>query len=598
MDHSTRSPGIALFGPFEFNSHSGELRKGGSRVRLQDQPVQILGILLERAGEVVTRDELREKLWGADTFVDFDHGLNTAIRKLRTALDDSAETPRFIETLARHGYRFIAPVQWVAGSRKPRTAAWVTVAIILLLLVATAAALYFRSSPETPLGIHSIAILPFETADKQTDYLGDGLAEGLIDELSTWPEMHVASRSSAFRFKQKSADPRAIGRQLNVAAVLSGNLQRTSDEYQLHAELTDVKDGSELWSSQYQTRVADLQVLQHHVAADVAVRLGLTRADDPRLRRKASPAYDLYLRGRYLWNQRRDLLRAIAYFEEAVRVDPKFALGYAGLANAYGAAAGNSIIPGSEGSFEKKHTQAVNKALSLDPTIAEAYASRAASESTYYWDFAAAEHDFRRAIELKPNYAPAHEWYSIHLYRMGRFAESRHEINLAFQLDPYSGPIRIYMCWNRMVNRQYGQAIAFSLESARFDSRLGNRPCLSWCQLLTGDYEGAIATFRAYIPSTADELAEALRDGGREAFWKKQLEQFERNNDSYHVAICYSILGDRDHAFTFLNKAFEQHAPWLADFYVDPRFDNLRSDPRFDELARKIGLPQVRAKAK
>jgi TolB-like protein/DNA-binding winged helix-turn-helix (wHTH) protein/lipoprotein NlpI len=603
MDHSSRTTRIARFGPFELDSRSGELRRSGSRVRLQEQPVRLLMLLLERAGEVVTRDELRDRLWGSDTFVDFDQGLNAAIRKLRTAVDDSAEAPRFIETLARHGYRFIAPVEWVGGDQPRRRVRWIVATAALLSLAAVAGLLWRqlrslpRSASPAPVAIHSIAVLPFATGDKESEYLGEGLAEGLIDELSTWPEMHVISRSSSFRFKGKSDDPRSIGRQLNVGAVLSGNLQRTPVEYQLHAELTDSRDGSELWSRQYRTRIANLLDLQRHVAADIALRLGFTRADAPRLGRKTSPAYDLYLRGRYLEKQA-DFLRASSYFEEAVRVDPSFALGYAGLGSAYGRVAGNSLIPGSEREFRRKSHEALNRALALDPTIAEAYASRAATESTFDWDFPAAERDFRRAIELKPTHAEAHEWYSIHLYRTGRFAESRHEINLAYQLEPYSVANRSYICWNRLVNRQYAEAIAFCRQSADVDAKLVNRSCLTWCQLLAGDYEGAIATIRIIGPANADELAEALRGGGREALWKKRIEQYERTNSNYYVAACYSALGDRDHAFAFLDRAFEQRSPLIAEFYVDPRLDSLRSDPRFEELARRIGLPQVRARAK
>lgn len=602
MDQAVEDRRIARFGPYCADLRSGELRKNGSRVRLQEQPLRLLAILLERAGDVVTRDELRERLWGGDTFVDFDHGLNTAIQKLRTALNDSAEAPRFIETLPRHGYRFIAAVEWTADAvtqttaaiRKSNRARWTPVAAVIaavFLLLAVSAVVYLRRRPERPVAVQSICILPFANAEQETEYVSDGLAEDLVDELSSLPELRVASRTSSFRFKGKTADPRAIARQLNVAAVLTGKVARTADQYQVDLELIDSKDGAALWAKSYSTRATELQMLKRHIAVDLSLRLGLTRTDDPRLRQEPSPAYDLYLRGRYLWNYRStdSILRAVATFEQAVKVDPNFAPAWAGLAQAYGAVVGAELMPGSEKEIYDKSLAAANKAISLDPSCVEAYASRAAGTAGYYWDFVDAERDYRRAIKLKPNYATVHQWYASDLIRFGRAAEARREIDIAYELEPFSIAITSSVCWNRMYDRRYGEAIAFCRRVKDIDPELVNANCLSWCHLLKGEYEDAIAAIRPWNPQNADELAAALARGGSAAFWKKRSELYERTKMSSNLAAAsYAMAGDRDSAFAVLDDAFKRRAVFIKHIGVDPRLDNLRSDPRFEDLLRRI----------
>lgn len=591
----------ARFGPYELRGRPVELRKNGHRLRLQEQPLRVLSFLVEHAGEAVSRDELREAIWGSDTFVDFDHALNTAVLKLRTALNDSADEPRFIETLPRHGYRFLAPVEWVgiepaAPARKTlpiikRPIVWIGLAVVVVALLGAGTALYVQRSRSA--SIDSIAVLPFASDNRNDAYLADGLAEGLIDSLSDWPDLRVISRTASFRFKGKSLDPRTIGRQLDVDGVLTGNVQRRGDYCELRAELINVTDGAEIWSRKYRTSIANLENLHRQVTSNVALRLGLARSDDARLRTKPSPGYDLYLRGRYLWNSgnTEDWFRALDYFQRAVEIDPQFALGWAGLGSMYGRLAGNSVVPGREGELQAKAMAADNKALQLDPFLAEGYASRAAGKSTYYWDFDGAERDFIRSIQLKPSYPWSHEWYSIHLFRLGRFGESRREIETAYRLEPYSIAITSYMCWERMIERRYDEALAFSKHMAEVDPKLVNRACVHSCELLRGNYEQAAEALRASEPENAEALLTAYRIGGREAFWRERAGQL---TNAYNLAIAYAGLGDRDRAFQFLETAYRERAPWICQFYVDPRLDVLRSDPRFDDLARRIGLPQVK----
>ncbi|MCM2317497.1 MAG: winged helix-turn-helix domain-containing protein [Thermoanaerobaculia bacterium] len=595
---------LARFGGFELHVSSGELRKNGSRVRLQEQPARLLATLLERAGEVVTRDELRARLWPADTFVDFDHSLNTAVRKLRTALGDSADAPRFVETVARHGYRFVGAVDWADSAlaatprpRERRRTVWLT---LVALIAAVAAGVAYTRRPSAALPrVDSVAVLPFTVTDTASDYLGDGLAESLIDGLATSPDLRVAPRSLSFRYDGKRLDPVAVGKELGVSAVVTGSLTSLAPgEYELRTELIGVGDGAHLWAKQYHVSPADLGLLRRQLAFDVGYRLGVTRADDEDQRKASSPAWDRYLRGRYLWHLRgRDnVLRAAEYFERAVELDPEFALGYAGLALAYGTVAGNHYIPDSTAVMQAKAKAAADTALALDETLAEAYVSRAAANDAYYWDFGAAERDFRRAIELKPGLATAHQWYGSHLNKVGRFAEARREIELAYALEPFSLASLAQLSGIRMAERRYDEAIDLNLRMAKVDPALVNYGVLFTCQALAGRFEDAIATMRGapklLDPADADPLEAAYRHGGPTAFWRKRAEQLPESNP-YGVAACYSMAGERDKAFAHLDKAFHLQKSDVAWFYGNPMFDNIRSDPRFDELARRIGLPQV-----
>lgn len=598
----------ARFGSFGFDPESGELRRDGEKIHLQEQPARILGILLQRAGHIVTREELREALWPADTFVDFDHGLNTAIRKLRAALGDSSEAPRCIETVARRGYRFLGTVEWqdaaaAAPHRRrvaPRAVLISIAAAVALAAIAASLAYLRRPAVTTSSRIDSIAVLPFAVSDPAIEYLGDGLAETLIDELSTSPGLRVAPRSSTFRYMDKVPEPREIGKQLGIGAVVTGALRATeSDGYELQVEIIDAADGSLSWSKRYRVRAADLPVLRRQLAFDISYRLGVSRADDALRRADSSPAWDLYLRGRYLWNRRGrdDVLQAAKFFEQAVQLDPDFALGHAGLAVAYGALYGNNHLPGSGIAMAEKSKAAVDRALQLDDTLAEAYASRGAGYSSYFWDFEAAERDLRRAIELRPGYAPAHTWYAFHLQRMGRLHEARREIELAYALEPFSRPTNSMMCWLLLWERRHEDAIAFCRRTATVDVTLVNFGCLFENQAIAGRYEDAIATIRTapreLNPSDADAIEVAYREGGPAAFWAKRAEQVGEA-DPYTAAECYSMAGDREMAFAKLDIAYRLHTPQLTGLLYDPMFDNLLEDPRLTELARRIGLPQVK----
>ena len=385
------------FGPFEADIEAGELRKRGLKLKLEGKPFQILAVLLERAGGVVTRQELRERLWSPDTYVVFDRNLNTAVNKLRQALGDSAETPRFVETLPRRGYRFIAPVG-VPGAT--------------------------RADPSE--SVHSIAVLPFlnPARDPSMEYLADGITESLIGALSRLPGVRVMARSTVFRYQGREVDPQTVGRELKIEAVLTGRVAEQGETLTVCAELVDVGTGWRLWGQQYSRKPSAIFAVEEEISRDISteLRLRLTGEEKQRLAKRCTDnaeAYWEYLRGRYHWNKMTEegLRKAIAHFEEAIRKDRRYALAYAGLSDCYGLFAHFNLLPPAEVMPRAKETAL--QALDLDEGLAEAHASLAGVLNVFEWDWHATEREYRRALELNPNYATAHRWYAATSWRWG-----------------------------------------------------------------------------------------------------------------------------------------------------------------------------------
>jgi Tfp pilus assembly protein PilF len=415
---------------------------------------------------------------------------------------------------------------------------------------------------------------------------------GLIDELSTAPALKVTALTSTMRYRNSKADLPTIGRELGVSTFVTGTFRREGENVVLRLEMIDPRDGSQIWAKNYAYPSENAAAMRRRVVADVSLRLGIAGTD--RVRRAPSPeAYDFYLQGRYLWHMRTraHILRAIELFEQAIAIDPEFAQAWSGLGNAYGVLAGNDLVPGQEGETQKKAEAAIAKALALDDTLADAWASRAASKGSYNWDFEGAERDYQRAIQLNPSYSSAHQWYGAFLNNMGRSAEARREIDLALQLDPYSLPANMWVCWDRFVARQYDEAIAHARRARASDPVLRLGPCVVWSHAMKGDYEAVIATVRNAKPDNADALAAALQRDGVRGFWRQRTLQM--NGHAYTEAACLALAGDRDEAFASLERAYTLRQSDVPGLYVDPRMDPLRSDPRFEALARRIGLPQV-----
>jgi TolB-like protein len=413
---------LIRFADFEVDLRSGELRRDGSRVRLQLQPFQLLCALLEYAGEVVSREEVQKRIWPADTFVDFNQGLNNAVKKLREALGDDADKPRFIETLSKRGYRFIGVLRETAES----------------LRVAV------RSAPSA--AADSIAVLPFTSmsADSADEFFADGMTEEIINALAQIEQLHVVARTSAFSFKGKYIDVRSVGKQLNVRTVLLGSVRRAGNELRITAQLVNVEDGYHLWSDRFDREVKDIFEIQDEIARSIAERLRVTLKAGEQERlvitgTNTLESYQLYVRGRALLYRRGGVIsRAAECFEREVALDPNYALAWAGLADSqtvlgyYGFARPEANTP--------KALEAAHRAVRLGPSLAEARNALAMASLMCAWDRAKAEREFLHAIELNPSYTQARDWYALFYLQFseGRLREGVEQAKLALKADPLS----------------------------------------------------------------------------------------------------------------------------------------------------------------
>src|SRR5271156_5819078 len=480
---SLRQTPVVRFGTFEVSFASNEIRKAGVKIRVQQQPLKLLEILLERPGEVVTREELRSRVWAEESFGDFDQAVNIAIAKLRSALGDSAENPRFIETLPKRGYRFIAEVSVVDADARPKRpesaagdlsglerktepepkvenarlavapkrqlwpAGWIIAALALLLSFSILAIWLFRSRSSTPTGIRSLAVLPLDnlSGDPSQNYFADGMTDELITDLAQISALRVISRTSVMVYKGARKPLPQIARELNVDAVVEGTVLRSGHQVRITAQLIEASTDKHLWSQSYEGELRDTLALQHQVASAIAdqIRINLTPQEQAALKnvKVVNPeAYESYLKGRYFWNKRTadGLKVALAYFKQAIEEDPKFAQAYSGLADTY-ALLGDwqyAVMTPKE-AFPKAKAAAI-KALELDSTLGEAHNSLAFVLDGFDWDFEAAGKEFRRAIELSPGYATAHHWYAWHLSLVGHNDEAIAEMKKAQSLDPLS----------------------------------------------------------------------------------------------------------------------------------------------------------------
>ncbi len=628
---------ILCFGSFEIDIVSGELRRQGLKIRLQDQPFRLLVLLLGRAGDVVTREEVREKLWPADTYVDFDHSLNTAVRKLREARGDSAEAPRYVETLARRGYRFIAPV----GTRRTAEVAHsanVDVASMLpspaerlstsarrllpfaIVVVICAAALVAyrvvpRLGPTTQSGWRlTLAVLPFDnlTGDADQEYLSDGLTEEMITELGRLEptRLRVLARSSTWKYKQADRDIGRLRRELGADYVLEGSLRRAGERVRVTAQLVRIDDQSQVWADTYERQLSDVLILQSEVAEIVARTIAVKLTPDAQARlARARPvraeAYQDYLRGRFFWYRRTEaaLRQALGYFQKAIAADPGYAPAYSGLADSYSSLGASSIVGGLPPRQAMPEAKAAAlKALQIDGTLAEAHASLAQVHLLYEWDLAACEREFRRALELDPNYTAAHHWYSHCLLALGRIDESLAESKRALELEPLQLVVGIHLGWHYLYARQYDQAIEQFGKTLELDPAFPQtQRYAAWAYLQKGMHPEAIAGLRAALnslgrnPQIEGELGHALAVAGRRAEALAVLEGLRHLSATqyvspYSVALVHAGLGDRDEALAWLDKAYAERSDYMPYLRLEPMLDGLRSDHRFAALVGRVGL--------
>ena len=562
--------GSIPFDGYELNVHSCELRRDGIRIKVQEQPLQILQMLLERPSELVTREELRQKIWPSDTFVDFDHGINNAIKRLRAALSDSAEAPRFIETVASRGYRFIGTI--------------------------TA-----RARP-----IQSLAVLPLENLshDPEQEYFSEGLTEALITMLAKIGELRVVSRTTVMQYKGVRRPLREIARELDVDAIVEGAAVRAGNRVRITTQLIDAPREAHLWAESYERDLRDVLALQTELAQTIAreIQIKLTPLDQARFATAHTvepEAYDAYLKGRYHWNRRpARVVEAGKYFELAVTKDPTYAAAYAGLADAHSSLGAWGLVPANEGCVKAKVLAL--KALELDPSLAEAHTALAYA-TMYHYDFFAAEREFERALEINPRYAAGHQLFGLYLAMMGRYEEAYTECQRAIRLDPLAVS-RNLLGYNALYSRRWDQAIDQFIKILEVDPEDGPALCgLGWGYSCKGLHELAIAALRKGVnfwPGTSPLtlLGEAYASAGDRDKAQKVLEQLlaqskERYLTPYGVARIYNALGKKDEALRWLETSSHQQAEWLLLLKVDSHFDNLRTDPRFHDLMRRMNFP-------
>jgi TolB-like protein/DNA-binding winged helix-turn-helix (wHTH) protein/Flp pilus assembly protein TadD len=618
----------ALFGPYALDLRSGELRKFGTKVKMGEQAFQILRVLLETPGEMVTREDLRAKLWTSETFVDFDHGLNSAVQRLRDCLSDSAEKPRWIETVPRRGYRFIAPVTLVAeppqeaspppslesessedGHRNPssRRVIW-AVASMVLLGSALVAWYLLRPHPATVM----LAALPFEnlSGDSEQEYFSDGLSDEMINQMGRLQpgRLRVIARTSSMLYKGTKKNIAEIGRELHADYILEGSVRQDGEKVRISARLIQVRDQSELWTHTFDRDLSHTLELQGEVAQAIAneINVRLAPAEQARLAkpRPVNPdAYRAYLKGRYYAAgfTSDGSAKATDYFQQAIAIDPKYALPYEGLAYNYIL---QSSWPMPPNQAMPKAREAAKKALELDDTLAGAHTSLAAVLLLYDWNRSAAEQELKRALEINPSYAPAHYTLSWVWGSMGRFDEAVSENVRAQELDPIALDANIYSGITLYYARRYDQAIRQMQNTLEINP--GNWAAhfvLGHVYQHTGRFSEALTQFQEarqqenHYPAITASLGLAYALSEKQGEARKILAALEAQSKAEYVpadnmALVCLGLGDRDGAFAWLEKAYAQRSPFLVWLKVDPDLESVRSDRRFEDLVRRVGMAE------
>ncbi|HXI66492.1 MAG TPA: tetratricopeptide repeat protein [Steroidobacteraceae bacterium] len=636
MDQTNAASQRIKFGCFEADLRSAELTKQGKRIMLQEQPFRLLAMLIERRGELVTREEVRQKLW-PNTIVDFDHGLNKAISKIRDALGDSAEKPRFIETVARRGYRFLADVRDTtqqerqaaaprllspvdqgfgrdAGqtvgfrvSRRRPVLSWLLSAAAVALLLLSAWMVSHRQ--HAVANIRSIAVLPLTnlSGDAAQEYFADGMTDELIAQLGQINALRVISRTSAMAYKNTRKSLADVARELDVQAVVEGSVLRVGDRVRITAQLIRVPADEHLWAHSYEGSFPDTLVLQGEVSQAIARQIFATVSPrDQGTLRKAktvnAEAYEAYLKGRYFWNKRdaAGLKKAIEYFQRAIAVDPGYAQAYSGLADAYALAGGWEYGVLTPQEAAPRAREAASRAVYLDPALSEGHTSLAFALDVSSWDWNGAEREFRRALELNPGYATAHHWYGYHLMLVGRDNEGIAELKRAESLDPLSLIISAGVADVLFIAHRFDEAIRQLQKTLDMDPNFAMAHYQRG-QVLVQQHklDAAISEFERAIelagPSPAFDanLANAYAASGRTADARRtaaDLAHLPEQSGSLdaNIALIYVGLGDTDQAMRWLDKAYQ--AQFEPIMLVRPQFDPLRTDPRFQALMSRLGL--------
>jgi len=643
------------FGPFRFDLNRQRLLRDSEVVPLSPKAIQTLTLLVQNPGKLLQREELMEMLW-PDTIVE-EANLTVAVSQLRKALNQNCDKGEFIQTIPRVGYRFVADIREIVEERPPlkveRPAALrtviqdeergtngravshpssvttpgeiqsgkpatrrnriATVAAVLVLALCAVVFLfpYLRShSPKlalSPTKTKTLAVLPFQVTgpkNAEDEYLGPGVSDSLNTRLSKVKQFAVRPTSSVLRLGGASTDPLAAGRKLAVEGVMEGRVEHADDRVRVTAKLLRVSDGALLWSESFDEPFTGLSAVEESISRQVtqALQLKLAPEEQQQLASRAtdSPgAFHAYLRGRFAWNKRNneELRRAVKFFQQAIELDPAYAAAYSGLADSYLLLGDYDEEPPNE-TFPLARAAAL-RALEIDETLAEAHATLAHAKFAFYWDWPAAEHEYLRAIELKPNYATAHHWYGMFLAAMGRSNEAMREIKRAQDLDPLSLIIWANIGTIEYFARQYDQAIEQEQKVLKTDPNFVQaRRKLAFALEAKGMMQEAITEWLTIEKQlgvsgeTLEAYKKACASSGIKGYWLQALENDKKEvgHEAGSLSSYYARLGDREQAFYWLDRAFDQHAPWLVYAKVTSVYDNLRSDPRYAAFLKRMGL--------
>jgi len=624
------NPPRVAFDRFELDLRSGELRKDGRKIRLQAQPFQLLALLIEQAGEVVARDEVCRALWQTETFVDFDHSMAAALNKIREALGDSAEHPRFVETLPRRGYRFIGQIRRdlpaVAAPPRsqgvPRLSTWLArwpriiggTSITVVALLVTLGWKMMRDGDLTLWSgphIRSLAVLPLANLSGQPDqdYFADGITEELTTDLGKISALRVISRISTMQYKGSKKPLPEIARELNVDAIVEGTVARSGSHVHITANLIQASPERHLWAESYESEVADALAVQGEIAQAVGRKIGLSITEKERelltVPRPVNPeAQDLYMEGRFAWHFAENAeasKKAVNYFQQAIEKDPSFAKAYAALASVY-----SVWIPGmAQGPRDRmpKAREFAMKALALDNTISESHGTLGMIDLFYDWNWSAAEEEYKQTIALNPNYFWVHSWHARGLVARGQaeqgIAEAQRVIGISPSPMNWDYPIWVFVLARRE-----------DLARQRAEQLLRVAPQWTWAHFsaaqvyeLHGDSEKAVQEFLkadelfGTEPRKIAQLKQAFAKYGSQGYWRQAIQNYKQTAKSSYVepvlvAEACVRIGDKECAFEWLEKGFEERDDLMINLKVEPVLDSLPSDPRFQDLVRRVGIPQ------
>jgi TolB-like protein/DNA-binding winged helix-turn-helix (wHTH) protein/Tfp pilus assembly protein PilF len=645
---------------YELDLGAYELRRSGRALKLARIPMELLRFLIEERGKLVTREQIIQRIWGKEIFVDTDNSINAAIRTVRRVLRDDSEEPRFIQTIIGRGYRFIAAVEVVAppeGPSGPREtvpvehaenshpdpgietqskirfdpiggarsatnpANWTVQLVISGVVAVLAIAVLVRVWPSLPAHwknpfassekvYNSLAVLPLQSlsVDPGQEYFADGITDEITTHFAQSGTLRVISRTSAMRYKNSEKSARQIGKELNVDALVEGTVERVGTRVRVRVQLIDAASDRHLWARVYDRELSDALLLESSVARDIVEEARGQMLPPPAPGSSSVPhavnaqAYEFYLKGRYFWNKRSSegLTKSIDCFQQAVAIDPKLAVAYAGLADAY-SILGSDVLP--EHVAQTRAREAANHAIALDPTLAESHAALALVAFYFDWDWKNAGREFEAALRLNPNYAITHQWYSYYLSAMERFSDALREAQRAQELDPLSLSINTTVAGEYTAEGQYDNAAAIDQKVLEMDASF-----VPAHFALARVYEGkkmwpeAIAELRTAVdlshdsPRSEAALAYGLGLAGRRQEARKILQNLQRLSpktyvSSYEIAQGFVAVQDYDSALRYLDKSYRDHESQIPLLNVTVALYPLHSDPRFIQLVRRVGLP-------